>query len=75
METIGRTFIAGYLADDSRLVGYQLASLTGLPVTDLDRKIGADPVGDDTSDFGAEIDDHRTRLPGDARRTHRAGGS
>ena len=31
--------LAGYLADESRLVGYQLASLTGLPVIDLDRKI------------------------------------
>jgi shikimate kinase len=31
--------IAGYLGDETRRIGYQLASLTGLPVTDLDRKI------------------------------------
>jgi shikimate kinase len=31
--------IAGYLGDETRLIGYRVASLTGLPVTDLDRKI------------------------------------
>lgn len=31
--------IAGYLSHENRLIAYQLASLTGLPVIDLDRKI------------------------------------
>ena len=31
--------LAGYIAAETRLVGYQLASLTGLRVTDVDRKI------------------------------------
>jgi shikimate kinase len=31
--------LGGYLGDETRLVGYQIASLTGLPVTDLDRKV------------------------------------
>lgn len=31
--------IAGYIGEETRLIGYQLASLTGLPVTDLDRKV------------------------------------
>ncbi len=31
--------VAGYLGEETRRIGYQLAALTGLGVTDLDRKI------------------------------------
>jgi len=31
--------LAGFLTDETRTVGYRLAALTGLPFTDLDRKI------------------------------------
>ena len=31
--------VAGYFGDETRRIGYQLAALTGLGVTDLDRKI------------------------------------
>ncbi len=31
--------VAGYMSEETRRIGYQLAALTGLGVTDLDRKI------------------------------------